>query len=326
MIKTISSGTLFGQKVKQNYNQFAFAKTGLHLIQIDKKTFDSLIEETNERKANQKNYFLKKFFPKLRMYSDDILKSMKNYFIREEYGKYTKIITDGDYDEFVYIVLSGNLAIVKSIERIKNLKDKLMTNNELKNKRYVVLDELSKGDVFGIYSAIKHHKNNHTVIVTSEKAEVYKIMKAHCLLYFGGYFGTIPEALKGADCIQQNNLLNKLNFMDRLDLNKILSLKYIDETSKNFENRRKIVDESEINNNLKDAWKELENLSSKLSDFKSNLFKNNETKEKMELLEKLKKNEKEDGKIISFRKNFIFFYSDKIFYLLKLNQQMTKQK
>lgn len=297
MIKTISSGTLFGQKVKQNFNQFAFAKTGLHLIQIEKKIFDKLIDDTNERKTNEKNYFLKKFFPKLRMYSDDILKSMKNYFIKEEYGKYTKIITDGDYDEFVYIIVSGNLALVKSVEKLKNLREKLILNNEITNKRYVVLDELSKGDVFGIFSAIKHHKNNHTVLVTSEKAEVYKIMKAHCLLYFGGYFGTIPEALKGIDCIQQNNLLNKLNFIDRLDFPNIKSLKFIDETIKHYDTRKKIIDESEINNNLKDAWRELENLSNKISDFKNNLLKNNETKEKMELLERLKKEEKEDSSL-----------------------------
>jgi len=296
MIKTIPSGTLFGQKVKQNYNQFAFAKTGLHLVQIEKKGYDQLIEETNERKAYEKSYFLKKFFPKIRMYSDDILKSMKNYFIREEYDKYTRIITDGDYDEFVYIILSGDFAIVKSIEKLKNLKEKILITNELNDKRYVILDELSKGDVFGVYSAIKHHKNNHTVIVTSKKAEVYKIMKAHCLLYFGGYFGTIPEALKGIDSMQQNNIINKINFIDRADIDNIKKLKFVDENSKNYENRRKIIDESEITNNLKDAWKDLENLSNKISDFKNNLFKNDETKEKIELLEKLKKNEKEDNK------------------------------
>ncbi len=220
---------------------------------------------------------------------------MKNYFIREEYGKFTKVILDGDYDEHVYIIISGSFSVVKSIEKIKNLKQKLISNNELKDKRYVVLDELYIGDVFGIYSAIKHHKNNHTVIVTSEKAEVYKIMKAHLLLYFGGYFGTIPEALKGIDCIQQNNLFNKLNLIERADFHKLISLKYIDDSSKNYVNQKKVVDESEIINHIKDAWKELENLSIKISDFKTNLFKNNETKEKIELLEKLKKEEKEDG-------------------------------
>lgn len=295
MIKSISSGTLFGQKVKQNYNQYAFAKTGLHLIQISKKSLDKLIEETNERKVNEKNYFLKKFFPKLRMYSDDILKSMRNYFIKEEYGKYTKVITDGDYEEFVYIIVSGNFAIIKSIEKFKKLKENLIINNELNEKRYVVLDELSKGDVFGVYSAIKHHKNNYTVLVTSEKGEVYKIMKAHCLLYFGGYFGTIPEALKGIDCIQQNCLLNKLNLIDSIEYKDIKNLKFIKEINKNYENQKKVIDESEINNTLKNAWKELENLSSKISDFKNNLFKNNETKEKMELLEKLKKEDKEES-------------------------------
>jgi len=295
MIKTISSGTLFGQKVKLNYNQFAFAKTGLHLVQIEKKKFDILIEKTNDRKSNEKSYFLKKFFPKFRIYSDDIIKSMKSYFIREEYGKYSKIIIDGDYDEFVYIIISGNFGIVKSVERIKNLKERLITKDDMKDKRYVILDELSKGDVFGVYSAIKHHKNNYTVLVLSEKAEVYKIMKAHCLLYFGGYFGTIPEALKGLDSIQQNSFLNKINLIDKADNLTIFSLNYIDENYKNYENSRKNIDESEIFNNIKDAWKELENLSSKICDFKTNLLKNSETKEKIDLLEKLKKEEKNES-------------------------------
>jgi hypothetical protein len=267
------------------------------MISIEKKLFDKLIDDTNQRKATDKTYFLKKFFPKIRIYSDDILNSMKNYFIREEYSRYTKIFTDSEYDEFVYIVINGKFGIIKSTERVKNLKEKLSLHEETLNRRYIILDELKKGDVFGVYSAIKHHKNNYTMIVLSEKAEVYKIMKAHCLLYFGGYFGTIPEALKGIDCIQQNSLMNKLNLIEKSEFEVLKGLNYIDDSYKNFTNSKKVVDESEIQNNLKDAWKELENLSSKINDFKSSLLKNNETKEKIDLLEKLKKEEKDDSKI-----------------------------
>lgn len=273
------------------------------MISIEKNCFDELIENTNNRKANDKSYFLKKFFPKFRIYSEEIINSMKNYFIREEYSKYTKILTDNEYDEFVYVIISGKFGIVKSTERIKSLKDKLLSYEETKDYRYIILDELNKGDVFGVYSAIKHHKNNYTVLVLSEKAEVYKIMKAHCLLYFGGGFGVIPEALKGIDSIQQNSFLNKIQIIERLDSENIKNLNYIDKSYKNYENSRKTIDESEITNIIKDAWKELENLSSKITDFKTNLLKNNETKEKMELLEKLKTKEKEEGKNIYF---FIF--------------------
>lgn len=265
------------------------------MVSIEKKIFDNLIEETNKRKLNDKSYFLKKFFPKFRMYSDDIINSMKNYFVREEFSKYSKIIQDSEYDEYVYIILSGKAAIVKSVERIKNLKEKLSGLDELSDKRYLRLDELLKGDIFGVYSAIKHHKNNYTVMVLSEKVEVYKIMKAHCLLYFGGYFGLIPDALKGIDCTQQNCYANKINYIENATLENLKKLSYIEDSYKHFPVSKRLIDESEINNNLKDAWMELNNLSNKINDFKSNLFKNNETKEKIELLEKMKKEEKDDG-------------------------------
>ena len=270
------------------------------MISIEKNCFDELIENTNNRKANDKSYFLKKFFPKFRIYSEDIINSMKNYFIREEYSKYTKILSDNEYDEFVYVIISGKFGIVKSTERIKSLKDKLLSYEETKDYRYIILDELNKGDVFGVYSAIKHHKNNYTVLVLSEKAEVYKIMKAHCLLYFGGGFGVIPEALKGIDSIQQNSFLNKIQIIERLDSENIKNLNYIDKSYKNYENSRKTVDESEITNSIKDAWKELENLGSKISEFKMNLLKTGTAKpgNALDVFAKMKTQESE-GKIFN---------------------------
>lgn len=160
----------------------------------------------------------------------------------------------------------------------------------------MILDVLQKGDIIGVYSALKHHKNNYSVIVLSEKVEIYKIMKAHILLYFGGYFGPIPEALKGIDCIQQNNFHMKISLIERFNIEEVKTLKFVDDNIKGNYIQKKLIDESEILNNLKDAWKELEKLSGKINDFKSSLMSNNETKEKIELLAKLKKEESDQRK------------------------------
>jgi CRP-like cAMP-binding protein len=88
------------------------------------------------------------------MYTDDILSSMKVYFIREEYHKNSRVYVDGDFDEYVYIIKSGSIAAVKAVTKIKNLKEKLVAIYENMPK-YVILEKISKiiikigrGDVF----------------------------------------------------------------------------------------------------------------------------------------------------------------------------------
>jgi CRP-like cAMP-binding protein len=267
LLKTISAGTLYGHKIKSTFNYFAIAKNSTVYIKISKIKFDEIINYTNLRKLEFKSFFLKKFFPKLRMYSDDVLTSLKPFFIREQFEKDSKIIVDGEYDEFVYVVIKGQVAFVKSTRRIKNLQNTA--------RRWVILETLSRGDVFGAFSALKHNKNNYTVRVLSEKAEVYKISKAHCLFYFGGSAGVIPEALKGIDSIQQVSINFKLNYLESTPNDMIsphLNFIYHDSHEQAL---KRTIDETEIDNSIKDAWKDLENLGSKISEFKNNLLKNN---------------------------------------------------
>jgi hypothetical protein len=212
LMKTISAGSIYGHKIKSNFNYYAYAKNLTNFIKIAKKTFDEIIDQTNKRKENLKIQFLKKSFPKFRVYSDDIIKSLKSYFIREQYERYSRIIVDSDYDEYVYLVIKGTFGITKSVKKIKNLRENLnKLNFEIDKIGYVVLECLSKGEIFGVYSALKHQKNNYTVVVLSDKAEVYKISKSHCLYYFGGSTGIIPESLKGIDTVQQVSIKNKLH-------------------------------------------------------------------------------------------------------------------
>jgi CRP-like cAMP-binding protein len=276
LLKTISAGSVYGHKIKTNFNFYAVAKNTTHLVKIQKKVFDGLIEETNIRKENFKNLFLKKFFPKFRMYSDDLIKTLKGYFIREQYEKNAKIIMDNEFDEYVYIVIKGSLGVTKGIKRIKHLRETLTELNlpGAESIKSVILEKMTRGDIFGVYSALKHQKNNYTVTVLSEKAEIYKISKSHCLFYFGGSSGVIPEALKGLDSVQQVSLNYKLDFLEKCKIPTLLEKFHFIHQEVNLDSKaKKPVDESEITNVIKDSWKDLENLGSKISEFKNSLLK-----------------------------------------------------
>lgn len=279
LMKTISAGSIYGHKIRSNFNFLAIAKNSTFILKIKKNIFDNIIEETNKRKDRNKLNFLKKYFPKLRIYSDDVLNPLKSFFIREEHYIGNKILNDTEYDEYIYLVINGNLGVAKSIKKIKNLKETMMdeTNDNFNVKnRYVVLEKFNKGDLFGAYSALKHQKNNYTVLVLSDKAEIYKLSKAHCLLYFGGSAGIIPEALRGIDTCQQLSLNHKINYLERCHNPEAISkFTFFIEEHHNSYNSKKPIDESIIENNLKNAWKELENLGSKISQFKDSLLNKN---------------------------------------------------
>jgi CRP-like cAMP-binding protein len=277
LLKTLSAGSVYGHKIKAKFNYFAVAKNSIQMVRIKKSIFDGLIDQTNIRKEEFKTLFLKKFFPKFRMYSDDLIKTLKGYFIREQYEKNARIIVDHEFDEYVYIVIKGDLGIVKSLKRIRNLRENLNDLNfpGWESIKSVNLEKLSKGDIFGVYSALKHQKNNYSVTVLSEKAEIYKISKSHCLFYFGGSSGVIPEALKGLDSVQQVSLSYKIDFLERCkNLTQLQKFTFIhNEVMGDSKSLKKPIDESEITNVIKDSWKELENLGSKISEFKNSLLK-----------------------------------------------------
>lgn len=278
LIKTLPAGSLYGHKIKTKFGYFGIARNETHIFRIKKDNFDNLINRTNKRKENFKKQFLKKFFPKFRMYSDDIIDSMRSYFIREEYGKNFRVLIDGQFEENIYLIISGEFAIVKSKKKINQDEDDDHTT------KYVVLEHLKKGEIFGVYSALKHHKNNYTVVVLSNKAEVYKIGKSNLLFYFGGSLGMIPEALKGIDSVQQNSIENKMKLFNEA------SPSYCPEILTFAKNQldKKEIDESEIVNSIIDSWKELENLSSKVNEFKAQLLGKNK---KETVLSKMRKDD-----------------------------------
>ena len=87
---------------------------------------------------------MKKFLPKIRLYSDDIIESLKPYFIREDYTLNYKIFHDNEFDEFVYLVIKGTIGCIKSISKIPNLKEKLSKEESHSTSSHVILEKFSK--------------------------------------------------------------------------------------------------------------------------------------------------------------------------------------
>jgi hypothetical protein len=87
--------------------------------------------------------FIKKYLPRIRLYSDDIIESLKPYFIKEDHFERSRIFLDNEFDEYVYLIAKGVVGCVKSINRIPNLKENLnLISEEYSNFTHVVLEKL----------------------------------------------------------------------------------------------------------------------------------------------------------------------------------------
>lgn len=144
LLKTISGGLVFGHKVKDKLQYFAYAQSAsVQLVKILKDDFDQIIEQMNDRKARNKMNFLKKYFPKFRTQPEEGISNLKEYFFRFEYVKGNKIIIDGEFDEYIYIILRGSCAAIKKIKRVPGLKEKL-SENGIAEATHVILEKYGK--------------------------------------------------------------------------------------------------------------------------------------------------------------------------------------
>ena len=305
LIKTISAGKVYGHLVKDNYKYDLKARTNLSLVSIKKKVFDDLIININKMKNLNKFKFIKKFFPKIRLYSDDIINNVLQYFERVKFNRHSKIILKDEYNEYVYLIIKGQIAFcvrpkgLFHMDKIdKNLiNDDLITeiNTNIFNNDYIMIDKLSRGDVFGINSALKGQKSFCTIVTLTENVEVYRIFKGNILFYFGGSGGILPVSLKALGTLQDESCQLKIEYLKSIDFTKreIISL-LKDKFSLKFDNNEQlrknkkikkgenyfIIDENSIKNNLFEAWKSFENLGSKISEFKSKLLGEKPAKKK----------------------------------------------
>ncbi len=287
LIKTISAGKVYGHLVKENYKYNLIARTNISIIEINKKIFDDLIVRINKIKNRNKFQFIKKFFPKIRIFSDDIINSVLQYFDRVKYNIHSKIILKDEYNEYIYLIITGKIGFCLRPKLIFDSND-LNNNNDILNKDYIILEFLSKGEIFGINSALKSQKNFYTVITLSDNVEVYRISKGNLLFYFGGNNGILPINLKALGDLQDESCRIKIDYLKKFDINNnkeanhslinkfTLTLNDDERLVRNKKIKKNenyfIIDEDMIKNNLFEAWKSCENLGNKISEFKSKLL------------------------------------------------------
>jgi CRP-like cAMP-binding protein len=287
LIKTISAGKVYGHLVKESYKYNLIARSNISLIEINKKIFDELIININKIKNGNKFKFIKKFFPKIRIFSDDIINSVLQYFDRVRFKLHSKIILKDEYNEYIYLIIKGQVGLCLRPKVLFNFNNLNNDKTNILNNDYIILEHLSKGEVFGINSALKGQKNFYTVITLSEDVEVYRIVKGNLLFYFGGSNGILPVNLKALGDLQDESCRIKIEYLKNLDINrndvvdslnnnyglifgdneKIMKNKKIKKNENYF-----IIDEDSIKNNLFEAWKSCENLGNKISEFKSKLL------------------------------------------------------
>ena len=287
LIKTISAGKVYGHLVKENYKYNLIARTNISIIEINKKIFDDLIVSINKIKNKNKFQFIKKFFPKIRIFSDDIINSVLQYFDRVKYNIHSKIILKDEYNEYIYLIITGKIGFCLRPKLIFDSND-LNINNDILNKDYIILEFLSKGEIFGINSALKSQKNFYTLITLSDNVEVYRISKGNLLFYFGGNNGILPINLKALGDLQDESCRIKIDYLKKFDINNnkeandslinkfTLTLNDDERLVRNKKIKKNenyfIIDEDMIKNNLFEAWKSCENLGNKISEFKSKLL------------------------------------------------------
>ena len=301
LIKTISAGKVYGHLVKENYKYNLIARTNISIIEINKKIFDDLIVSINKIKNKNKFQFIKKFFPKIRIFSDDIINSVLQYFDRVKYNIHSKIILKDEYNEYIYLIITGKIGFCLRPKLIFDSND-LNNNNDILNKDYIILEFLSKGEIFGINSALKSQKNFYTVITLSDNVEVYRISKGNLLFYFGGNNGILPINLKALGDLQDESCRIKIDYLKKFDINNnkeannllihkfTLTLNDDERLVRNKKIKKNenyfIIDEDMIKNNLFEAWKSCENLGNKISEFKSKLLGGKTTNKDKNIFEK----------------------------------------
>ena len=305
LIKTISAGKVYGHLIKENYKYYSKARSNISLISIKKKDLDDLITNINKLKNANKFKFIKKFFPKIRVYSDDIINSVLQYFERVKFNKHSKIILKDEYNDYIYLIIKGQIAFcarpktlfhMDKIDKSK-INDELINevNSNILNNDYIIIDKFSRGDVFGINTALKGQKSLCTIVTLTENVEVYRIVKGNLLFYFGGSSGILPVSLKALGDLQNDSCLLKIEYFKSIDFSKkeiqnLLKEKFTlmfdgkEKLSKNKKIKKNenyfIIDENSINNNLFEAWKSFENLGNKISDFKAKLLGGNKPSKK----------------------------------------------
>ena len=236
----LSSGNIYGHLIKDKYIFNAKAKNDVVILQILKSNFDKLIKDINENIKKFKSNFIQKFFPKIRMFTGEILIKLMTYFERIKYKKSDIVLNKNNFNDYIYLIISGEIGVC-------------LDYDDIKNNEYLLLEKLNKGDIIGINSAIEGIKNKYYFLILSEEAEFYRISKED-LLYYYNYDNELILDIKAIGDLQDMALDNKNNYLK----NNVNNKNIIDKFILNIEvknNDFSLVYEDPIDNILYQKWR-----------------------------------------------------------------------
>ena len=236
----LSSGNIYGHLIKDKYIFNAKAKNDVVILQILKSNFDKLIKDINENIKKFKSNFIQKFFPKIRMFTGEILIKLMTYFERIKYKKSDIVLNKNNFNDYIYLIISGEIGVC-------------LDYDDIKNNEYLLLEKLNKGDIIGINSAIEGIKNKYYFLTLSEEAEFYRISKED-LLYYYNYDNELILDIKAIGDLQDMALDNKNNYLK----NNVNNKNIIDKFILNIEvknNDFSLVYEDPIDNILYQKWR-----------------------------------------------------------------------
>ena len=324
---TISAGNIYGQLIKDKYQHYIRARNNIYIITILKPNFDELIMSINKRLKTFKSIFIRKFFPAIRIFSDDVINNILYYFERIKYEKYERLYSKGNYNEYIYLIISGEVSYCL---KPKSIFD---NNNFFYEYDYILLEKVGRGEIIGINSALDGIKNIYNCIVLTDEAEFYRISKGDFLYYFGGKISESTINLKSLGDLQDMAVQKKIEYLKNLnfeDINKkntIINfcIKLPEKNKISFNKGCLIIYEEPIDNVLFEKWKTIK---LGLSDFKNKLLG-----QKKKKLDEDKKNNLEKNSSISNRKDIGIIKKDHTYSLyrvtngrlnLKLNNNQMK--
>ena len=262
---TISSGNIYGHLIKDKYKYYIKARNNTSIIIITKANFDELIMSINKRIKTFKSIFIEKFFPNIRIISDEAIHNILTYFERIQYQKYDKIFSKGNYNEYIYLIISGEVSYC--------LKPKSFFIQNCEEFDYILLEKLGRGDLIGINSALNSVKNEYYCLVISTSAELYRISKGDFLYYFGGLISDTALNLKAIGDLQDMSISKKIeylknnNFFENEKNVNDFCLKIPEKEKERYYNKGcLIIYEDPIDNILFEKWKSIK---IGLSDFKN---------------------------------------------------------
>ena len=254
---TLNSGNVYGHLIKDKYNFVAKAKNEVVIVHIMKSTFDKLIIDINEKIKIFKANFIQKFFPKIRTFTGDMLIKILSYFERIKSKKFDIILNKNKFNDYIYLIISGDVGLCLDFEDIsKNNDDVNMNNNN-----YAIIEKFTKGDIIGINSALEGNKNKCNCIILSEEAEFYRITKEDLLYFFNkkDLFGDeLILNIKSIGDLQNMSINNKITFLKNNSNDNELINKFVINIDKNNlkENSTyEIVYDEPIDNILYQKWR-----------------------------------------------------------------------